>query len=51
MLSSQIILQHFYKMLMWSTSYWFSSKLTIIITFSFSNNHLPHKQFVKFFIK
>ena len=42
MLWSQIILQHFYNMLMWATSYWFSSKPTINITFSFTNNYLSH---------
>ena len=36
------ILQYFYKMLMWLTSYWFSFMLIINITFSFTNNHLPH---------
>ena len=36
---------------MYPTSYWFSSKLTINITFSFTNNHSPHQQFVKFFEK
>ena len=51
MLQLQTILQYFYKMLMWSTSYWFSSKSTINITFSFTNNHSPHQQFVKFFVK
>ena len=29
---------------------WFSSKPTINTTFSFTNNHLPHQQFVKKFI-
>ena len=47
MLQSQIILQHFYKMLIWPISYWFSSKSTINITFSFTNNYSPHQQFVK----
>ena len=42
MVQSQIILQYFYKMLMWPTSYWFSSKPTINITFSFTNTHSPH---------
>ena len=50
MLQLQIILQHFYKMLMWATSYWFSSRSTINIIFSFTNNHLPHQQFVKWFV-
>ena len=36
MLQTQTVLQHFYKMLMWPTSYWFSSKSTINITFSFT---------------
>ena len=31
--------------------YQFSSKPTINITFSFTNNHAPHQQFVKFFVK
>ena len=47
MLQTQIILQHFYKILMWLTSYWFSSSPTINITFSFTNNHLSYQQFVK----
>ena len=42
MLQPQTILQYFYKMLMWSTPYWFSSKPTINITFSFINNHSSH---------
>ena len=42
MLQPQIILQYFYKMLMWPISYWFSSKPTINITFSFTNNHSSH---------
>ena len=42
---------YFYKHLMYPTSYWFSSKLTINIIFSFTNNHSPHQQFVKFFEK
>ena len=33
------------------TSYWFSFKLNINITFSFTNNHSLHKQFVKFICK
>ena len=37
-LQSQTILQHFYKLLMWPTFYWFSSRPTINITFSFTNN-------------
>ena len=36
---------------MWPFSYWFSFRLTINITFSFINNHLPHQQFVKNFVK
>ena len=44
---AQIILQYFYKMLMWPTSYWFLSKLTINIIFSFTNNLSPYQQFVK----
>ena len=51
MLQSQTILQHFYKMLMWPTSYWFSFRPTINITFSFSNNYLAHQQFVNSFVK
>ena len=51
MLLSKSILQHFYKMLMWSTFYWFSSRPTINITFSFTNNHSSHQQFVKKFVK
>ena len=43
----QTILQHFYKVLMWPTVYWFSSKSTININFSFTNNYSPHQQFVK----
>ena len=43
MLQPQTILQYFYKMLMWPTSYRFSSKSTINITFSFTNNHSPHQ--------
>ena len=35
--------KYFYKMLMWSTSYWFSSKSIINIIFSFTNNHSPHQ--------
>ena len=48
---AQTILQHFYKMLMWPTSYWFLSWLTINIIFSFINNHSPYQQFVKNFVK
>ena len=36
MLHSRTILQHFYKLLMWPTSYWFSSRPTINNTFSFT---------------
>ena len=50
MLQLQIIFQHYYKMLMWTTSYWFSSRFTINIIFSFTNNHLPQQQFVKWFV-
>ena len=42
---------YFYKLLMWPTSYWFSSRSIINITFSFTNNHLPHQQFVKILVK
>ena len=51
MLQKQTILQYFYKMWMWSTFYWFSSKPNINITFSFTNDHSPHQQFVKNFVK
>ena len=51
MLQLQTILQYFYKQLMYPTYYWFSSKLTINITFSFTNNHSPHQRFVIFFVK
>ena len=51
MLHQYTILQHFYKMLMWLTSYWFSFRPINNITFSFTDNHLPHQQFVKKFIK
>ena len=37
-------------MLIWLTSYWFSSKLIFNITFSFTNNHSPHHLFVKKFV-
>jgi len=33
MLKAQTVLQHFYKMLIWSTFHWFSSRPTINITF------------------
>ena len=36
---------------MWSTFYWFSHKPIINITFSFTNIHLQHQQFVKFFVE
>ena len=36
---------------MWPISYWFSSRLTISITFAFTNNHSPHQRFVKIFVK
>ena len=51
MLQPQTILQYFYKLLMWPAYYWFSFKSIINIIFSFTNNHSPHKQFVKFFVK
>ena len=51
MLLSQTILQYFYKLLMWPTFYLFLSRLTINITFLFINNHSPHQQFVKYFVK
>ena len=51
MLQLYIILQYFYKLLLWSTFYWFSSGLTNIITFLSTNNHSPHQQFVKNFVK
>ena len=38
-------------MLMWLTFYWFSSKLTINITFSFTNNHSSYQPLVKNFVK
>ena len=52
MLYSKTILQNFYKLLMWITSYWFSSKHTtntINTTYLFTNNHSSHQQFVKKF--
>ena len=51
MLQLQIISQHFYKPLIWPTSYYFSSKPTINITFLFINNHSSHQQFIKKFVK
>ena len=53
------ILQHFIKMLIWPTFHWFSFKPIINITFfqlkkntfSFTNNHLLHQQFINFFRK
>ena len=36
---------------MWPTFYWFSFRPTINITFSFINNHSPHQQFIKNFVK
>ena len=51
MLHSQIILQHFYKMLMWLISYWFSFRPIINNTFSFTNNYSPYQQFCKKFCK
>ena len=33
----------FYKVLMWSIFYWFLSRSTINITFSFTNNHLTRQ--------
>ena len=50
MLQSQIILQYFYKLLIQPTFSQFSSKPTINITFSFTNNHSLHQQFVKKFV-
>ena len=53
MLYSKTILQNFYKLLMWITSYWFSSKPTINTintTYLFTNNHSSHQQFVKKFV-
>ena len=35
---------------MYQTSYWFSFRSIINITFSFTNNHSTH-QFINFFIK
>ena len=37
--------------MIWPFSYWFSFRPTINITFSFINNHSPHQQFVKLFVK
>ena len=51
MLQPQTILQYFYKQLMWSAFYWFSSRPTINIVFSFTNNYSPHQQFVNIFVK
>ena len=51
MLQLQTILQHFYKLLMWLTFYWFSFRVTINIIFSLTNNHSPHQHFVKNFVK
>ena len=39
---AKAILEYFYKLLMYPTSHWFLSKPIINITFSFTNNHLPH---------
>ena len=50
MLHPQTILQHLYKMLMWTTSYWFSYRATINIIFSFTNKHSPYQRFVKYFV-
>ena len=50
MLHPQTILQHLYKMLMWTTSYWFSYRATINIIFSFTNKHSPYQWFVKYFV-
>ena len=50
MLHTQTILQHLYKMLMWTTSYWFSYRATINIIFSFTNKHSPYQRFVKYFV-
>ena len=51
MLHPQTILQQFFKMLMWPTSYWYSSKYIINIIFLFTNNYLSYQQFVKKFVK
>ena len=51
MLRPQAILPYFYKLLLWPISYWFSLGLTNNITFLFTNNHSPHQQFMKVFIK
>ena len=54
MLQLQTILQHFYKLLMWLTSNWFSFRPTINITFLFTNNHshfsILQNSFVKKFV-
>ena len=34
-----------------SSSYWFSSRITINITFLFTNNHSTHQHFVNIFVK
>ena len=51
MLQAKTILQYFYKLLLWPTSYWFPFWSTPNITLTFTNNYLSHQQFVKFFIK
>ena len=50
MLQPQTILQYFYKLLLWSTSYRFSFGPTDNITFLFTNNHSPYQQFIKMFV-
>ena len=51
MLQTQTILQYFYKILIWLTSYWFSLGPQLISFFSFTNNHSSNQQFVKKFVK
>ena len=45
--------QHFYKLMLWLTSYWFSYRLTVNITYLSANNHSPYQKFVifLFFVK
>ena len=50
MLQLQTILQYFYKLLFYPTSYWFLSRPTDNITFLFIYNHLPRYQFIKEFV-
>ena len=47
MLQLQTILQYFYKLLMYSTYYWFLFRPTINITFLFTKKYSLHHQFVK----